>query len=139
MKVSVVTACGNKKQGIPLPAWKLYKSPRITAVYNRKGDNDMFILSAEHGLIPAEKITAPYNRIMDEKRCQELVPKIKETIKNYDAVVFFKAGSRSLYEQCIAKACEESGVKLISFGHGFMAGINDLPMKIDKAKKGKMF
>ncbi len=137
MKVSVVTACGNKKQEIPLPAWKLYKSPRITAVYNRKGDNDMFILSAEHGLIPAEKITAPYNRIMDEKRCQELVPKIKETVKNYDTIVFFKAGSRNLYEQCISKACEESGVKLISFGHGFMAGINDLPMKIEEAKKGE--
>lgn len=85
---------------------------------------------------PAEKITAPYNRLMDEARCQELIPKIKETIKNYDAVVFFKAGSRKLYEQCIAKACEESGVRLISFGHGFMAGINDLSKKLEEAGKG---
>ncbi|MGY5148902.1 MAG: DUF6884 domain-containing protein [Candidatus Nitrosopumilus sp. bin_68KS] len=136
MKVSVVTACGNKKEELSLPAWKLYKSPRIKAVYNRKGKNDMFILSAEHGLIPAEKITAPYNRLMDETRCQELIPKIKETIKNYDAIVFFKAGSRKLYERCIAKACEESGVRLISFGYGFMAGINDLPKKLEEAGKG---
>lgn len=136
MKVSVITACGNKKEEIPQPAWQLYKSPRIKAVYNRKGKNDMFILSAEHGLIPAEKITAPYNRLMDENRCQELIPKLKETIKNYDVIVFFKAGSRKLCEHCIAKACEESGVSLISFGHGFMTGINDLPKKLEEAGKG---
>ena len=135
MKVSVVTACGNKKETIPLPAWQLYKSPRIKAVYNRKGDNDMFILSAEHGLIPAEKVTSPYNRLMDERRCNELIPKIKEIVKNYDTIIFFRAGARSLYEQCLAKACDESGVNLISFGHGFMAGINDLPKKIQEAKR----
>ena len=33
-KISIVTACGNKKQEIPLPAWQLYASPRIKAVYN---------------------------------------------------------------------------------------------------------
>jgi len=125
---------GNKKEKIPLPAWQLYKSPRIKAVYNRKGDVDMFILSAEFGLVPAEKIITPYNRLMDEKRCNELIPKIKEIVKNYDAIIFFKAGARKLYEQCLAKACEESGVKLISFGYGFMAGINDLPKKIEEAK-----
>ncbi len=135
MKVSVVTACGNKKEKVPLPAWQLYKSSRIKAVYNRKGDTDMFILSAEFGLVPAEKIIPPYNRLMDEKRCSELIPKIKEIVKNYDAIIFFKAGAGKLYEQCLSKACDESGVQLISFGHGFMAGINDLPKKIQEAKR----
>lgn len=62
-------------------------------------------------------------------------PDFAKMIKNYDVIVFFKAGSRKSYEQCIAKACEESGVRLISFGYGFMAGINDLPKKLEEAGK----
>ena len=138
MKVSVITACGNKKNDIPLPAWQLYKSARIKAVYNRKGKYDMYILSAEHGLVPAEKVIAPYNRIMDEKRAEELIPKLKEQIKNYEVIVFFKAGARAIYEKCIAKACEESGVKLISFGSRSMQGINELESKIRLAEDGKI-
>ena len=42
----------------------------------------MYILSAEHGLLPSEKIIKPYNRLMDEKRVKELVPKIETIIKN---------------------------------------------------------
>ena len=40
-KVCVVTACGKTKRDVPLPARKLYKSARITAVHNRKSDCDM--------------------------------------------------------------------------------------------------
>jgi len=134
MKISVVTACGDKKEEDPLPAWKLYKSRRIKAVYKRKGNNDMFILSAEHGMIPADKVIAPYNRLMDEKRSEELIFGIKEIVKNYEAVVFFKAGTKNIYVQCLTKACKESGVKLISFGNRFMEGINELPEKIEQAK-----
>ena len=96
----------------------------------------MFILSAEHGLVPAEKIIQPYDRIMDEKRCQELIPEIKKIVEKYDVIIFFKAGAGRLYEQCITKACTESKVRLISFGYGFMGGINDLPSEIRKAKNG---
>ncbi len=135
-KISVVTSCGNKKRDEELPAWRLYKSSRITAVYNRKDDTDMFILSAEHGLVPAEKTIQPYDRIMDEKRCQELVPEIKKIVEKYDVVIFFKAGANRLYEQCITKACTESKVRLKSFGYRSMGGINDLPSEIRKAKDG---
>lgn len=135
MKYTVITACGNKKNPIPLPAWKLYKSPRIKAVYNRKGDHDMYILSAEHGLIPAEKIIEPYDRIMDNERCNELLPDVKKIVSQYDIVIFFRAGSRKLYEECLSKACEMAGVKLISFGFGFMGGINDLPMYFSETPK----
>lgn len=136
MRVSIVTACGNKKESIALPAWKLYKSPRIKAVYNRKEQHDMYILSAEHGLLPAEKVIEPYNRIMDEKRCDELIPELKEVVKNYDVIVYFKAGARSLYGKCLEQACSECGVKLISFGFGFMGGINELQDKIKIAESG---
>ena len=72
-KICIVTACGNKKHAEPLPAWKIYKSSRIKAVYNRRNNHDMYILSAQHGLVFSEKIIAPYNRIMDEERAKELV------------------------------------------------------------------
>ena len=127
MKYAVITACGNKKNSLPLPAWQLYKSPRIKAVYNRKGNHDMYILSAKYGLVNAEQIIEPYNRIMDDARCDELLPEIKKIVEKYDVVIFFKAGARKLYEQCILKSCEMANVRVISFGFGFMGGINDLP------------
>ena len=117
-----------------MPAWKIYKSSRIKAVYNRRKEHDMYILSAQHALIPADKVIEPYNRVMDEKRCQELIPQLKPILKQYDAVVFFKAGARKLYEQCIRTACEQENVKLISFGNGFMGGINDLEKKLRDAE-----
>ncbi len=136
-KVCVVTACGNKKQSTAKPAYKLYKSSRITAVYNRKGEHDMYILSAEHGLLHSEKITEPYNRIMDEQRCLELIPKLKPIIEKYDTIVFFKAGARGIYEKCLKMACNENDVKLVSFGFGFMGGINELKEEISKAERGQ--
>lgn len=138
MNISIITACGNKKELSAMPAWKLYKSSRIKAVYNRKANHDMYILSAEHGLLPADKIIKSYNRVMDEQRCAELIPKVKDVVKNYDAIIYFKAGARGLYQRCLEKACSECGVKLISFGFGFMGGINDLPEKIKLVGEGKI-
>ncbi|MBM3905041.1 MAG: hypothetical protein FJ357_07925 [Thaumarchaeota archaeon] len=134
MKISIVTACGNKKEQTAMPAWQLYKSPRIKAVHKRKGSHDMYILSAEHGMIPSEKVISPYNRMLDEKRLSELLPQVKNTIKNYDAIVYFKAGARKLYEECLRRACIECGVNMISFGFGFMGGINEMDKKVREAE-----
>ena len=41
-------------------------------------------------------------------------------------------------EKCLARACSESNVKLISFGFGFMGGINELPQKIQIAEEEKI-
>ena len=35
---------------------------------------DMYILSAEHGLLFSEKIVRPYNRIMGESCAEDLIP-----------------------------------------------------------------
>ena len=137
-KICVITACGNKKESIALPAWKIYKSSRIKAVHKRKNDEDMYILSAEHGLLPSEKIIEPYNRLIDEKRVQELIPKIEPIIKKYDKVIYFKAGARKLYEDCLNTVCEKTGVEIESFGFGFMGGINELENRIIEAKGGKI-
>lgn len=136
-KICVITACGNKKESIPMPAWKIYKSSRIKAVHKRKKDEDMYILSAEHGLLPSEKIIKPYNRLMDEKRVKELVPKIETIIKKYDKIIYFKAGARKLYEDCLNVACKKTGVEIESFGFGFMGGINELENRIDSSKGRK--
>ena len=132
--IAIVTACGNKKESVPMPAYKLYKSARIKAVYNRRQNHDMFILSAKHGLIPAEKVIAPYNRLMDEQRCDELIPHVAESLKKYDTVVYFKGGSGSPYKRCMAEACGMAGVKLDDFGDKIMQGIGDLPGKIRDAE-----
>ena len=134
-RVCVVTACGNKKTEYAQPAYKLYKSPRITAVHNRKGEHDMYILSAEHGLLHSEKITEPYDRMMDEQRCLELVPRLGPIIQRYDVIVFFKAGAKGIYEKCLRMACDENNVRLVSFGSGFMGGINRLPEEVSKAER----
>lgn len=136
-KICVITACGNKKENIPLPAWKIYKSPRIKAVYKRASNEDMYILSAKHGLLRAEKIIKPYNRLLDKEMAEKLLPKIESIIKNYDKIIYFKAGARKLYEECLSTACKKMGVEMISFGFGFMGGINELDSRISKAKGKK--
>ena len=125
-KICIVTACGNKKHDISMRACQLYKSPRIKAVYNRRMDKDMYILSAEHGLLFSEKVIKPYNRIMDESRAEELMPQLVPIVTKYDTVIYFKAGARSIYEQCLGEACKKAGKKMISFGYGFMGDIGSL-------------
>ena len=125
-KICIVTACGNKKHDVSMRAWQLYKSSRIKAVYNRRTGKDMYILSAEHGLLFSEKVIEPYNRIMDESRAEELIPQLVPIVAKYDAVIYFKAGARGIYEQCLGDACKKAGKKMISFGYGFMGDIGNL-------------
>ena len=125
-KICVVTACGNKKHDVSMRAWQLYKSSRIKAVYSRKMDKDMYILSAEHGLLFSEKVVGPYNRVMDESRAEELMPYLVPIVAKYDTVIYFKAGARGIYKQCLEEACKKAGKKMVSFGYGFMGDIGSL-------------
>lgn len=136
MRVAVVTACGAKKEQYPCEAYRLYKSPRIKAVYGRRDDNDMFILSAEHGLLESDKVTAPYQRVMTLDRALELAPKVAGKLSQYDCIIFFKAGARSEYLTCMHEACKMAKKILTAFGYGFMGGINDLPKIIELSKRG---
>ena len=86
----------------------------------------MYILSVKHGLLFSEKVVGPYNRVMDESRAKELVPQLVPIVAKYDTVIYFKAGAIELYKKCLEDACEKAGKKMISFGTGFMGGINDL-------------
>ena len=125
-KICVVTACGNTKHDKPMRACQIYTSSRIKAVYNRRMDKDMYILSAEHGLLFSEKVIIPYNRVMNESRAKELVPQIVPIVAKYDTVIYFKAGARGIYKQCLGDACKKAGKKMVSFGYGFMGDIGRL-------------
>ena len=137
MKVLIVTACGAKKNPGPMPAYKLYKSSRIKAVYNRRSGFDMCILSAEYGLVNAHRTIKPYERLMDERRAEELVPSVAEKLKNYDCVIFFRGGARKDYFFCIREACKRAAKTLVVLGYANMGGINDLPIAIELIKQRK--
>ena len=108
-KSALIAACGAKKREKPMEAYRLYRSSRIKAVYNRRGDCDMFILSSEYGLIGAHQIIAPYERIMDEARTIELLPSVVEKLQSYDNVIYFKGGARKAYLYCVEEACRRAG------------------------------
>ena len=137
MKILIATACGAKKNREPMAAHRLYKSARIKAVYNRRLGNDMGILSAEHGLLDAQEITEPYERIMDEKRALELIPSVAEQVREYDCVIFYKGGARKSYMTCIKGACEKAKKTLVLLGFANMGGINDLPKAIELVSEGE--
>ena len=63
------------------------------------------------------------------------MPKIESTIKGYEKIIYFKAGARKLYEDCLNTACKNMGVQMESFGFGFMGGINELENRINNSKE----
>lgn len=137
MRILVLTACSGNKKDRSMPAYKLYRSSRIKAVYNRRCGHDMGILSAQYGLVNAQNIIEPYERVMNEKRALELVPSVVEKVEDYDCVVFFKGGARKAYVDCIKDACRKAKKQLITLGFANMGGINDLPTVIGLAEQKK--
>lgn len=137
-RILIVTACGGKKQNEAMPAWKLYKSPRIRAVYNRTMGHDMCVLSSKYGLIKADKVIRPYEAIMDEERAKKFVKQATKMINRYDYVVYFKGGARKEYLDCIKEACQNAGKTLIVLGYANMGGINDIPRVLQQVEKGDL-
>jgi len=126
LKTLVVTACGAKKNSEPMEAYKLYKSSRVKAVYNRRRGCDMAILSAKYGLVDANDVIEPYDKKMTEESMNEIIPFIIEKIKKYDKIVYYKGGSNKLYLNCIEKACFNAKKKLITVGYANLGDINKL-------------
>lgn len=137
MKVLIVTSCGSKKNSSPMSAYELYKSPRIRAVYNRRCNSDMCLLSAEYGLVDVYEVIQPYDRIMDSQRAEELVPHVAEKLKNYEYIVFFRGGARKEYFFCIKDACRSAAKTLVVLGYANMGGISALPEIVRLVSKRK--
>jgi hypothetical protein len=127
MKILVVTSCGKSKKTSPQPAWKLYKSPRIKAVYNRRDGHEMAILSSRYGLISAEEVIEPYEEVMSKKRADELVLQVVEKITDYDEVIYYRGGAGKEYFDLISRACEKAQKKLLFTGYKNLGDINKIP------------
>ena len=137
-KIVVVTACSKRKENTPLPAWKLYKSSRIKAIYRNSKNCDIKILTAKYGLIDADEIIDPYDEKMDEERAQVLVSKIAKKLRKYDFVIYYKAGASKAYLECMKKACELSEKPLVVCGFKVIGGINDVPLIIERLSENKV-
>lgn len=119
--IVLVTACGRTKENKALPAWKLYRSPRIRHL-KRKANSlgiDLYILSAKYGLVYSEEVIYPYDVIMDEKKIYELIPIVQKQIEkiNPNKVIYYKGGARREYLECIKEACLRANIKFVSFGY----------------------
>ncbi|MBP1912546.1 DUF6884 domain-containing protein [Thermococcus stetteri] len=106
----------------------IYKSPRIRHLYRKSKELGIpfYILSAKYGLVNADTVIEPYDKIMTTERALELLPQVKETIKEFDVVIFYRSGARREYRYLVERACRETGTRLISFGYGNMGDIRKL-------------
>ena len=103
-KIALI-GCTSKKETFPCPAIELYaKSPlfRKELLYakNVLKVDSIYILSAKHHLVRAEKVLSPYNETLNNasvcarKRWAEMVyNQIKKTIKQED-VLYLLCGQR---------------------------------------------
>lgn len=138
MKILIVTACGGKQEAFPCPAYRLYKSARIKAVYKRRGDCDFYILSGKYGLLEHDKVIGPYGDIMTSEKAQQFLPQVIGKVKNYDLIIYFRAGARTAYLDCIKTACKRAGKTLIITGFAHMGGIKNIPKIINLIKERKL-
>lgn len=127
MRVLLVTACGRSKEREPAPAWRLYRSSRIRylkKVADRVGVG-YAILSAGYGLVESGEILEPYDHLMDDGRCEELLPSIVEKLRKLapEVVVFYRGGAGKPYLRCIRRACTTLGIPLVEVGYANMGDI----------------
>ncbi|MFI3314054.1 MAG: hypothetical protein R3Y04_00115 [Rikenellaceae bacterium] len=69
MKKIILIFCVSKKLDTPHPAEELYVSPlfKKALAYAKSLNLDrIFILSAEHGLLPLDRVIAPYNKTLNK-------------------------------------------------------------------------
>lgn len=92
----IVLACGGLKQSSPAPALELYRGPLFTSArawaLSVAPRDRIWILSALHGLIPADQVIAPYDaRARDAEALAELLrPELLELL---GPKVYFVGGS----------------------------------------------
>jgi len=127
-RIVLITACGSKKEEKPTIAGRLYKSPRIRYLYKKSKEFrlDFYILSAKYGLISGDEIVEPYDQVMDKAQCEKLKSQIRDILKNFDVIIYYKGGARKEYLECLEVIAKELNKKLITFGYGNMGDIGKL-------------
>jgi uncharacterized protein DUF6884 len=109
----VVAGCSRRKLAteVPVPALDLYQGGCVPALRERLGGDPQLrqrvrILSARHGLVPADQALLPYDRPLDIARALELQPSVTETLRRGFALdgwsVEILAVLEPLYMVCMA-------------------------------------
>jgi len=120
----LILACSQRKRPAPAPALELYDGPayRVVrrALRNGVHDVEVWVLSAEHGLIPANQVIAPYDRRLTRARAIELAIPISRVLTNlwqreWDDV-YIEAGR--LYQSLISVAMTWSGARPVRWSAG---------------------
>lgn len=79
----LILACSARKKAGPAPAVQLYDGHlyRVLRAALRAGaEVEVWILSAEHGLIPADRTLDVYDRRMTAGRARELAPQVRQVL-----------------------------------------------------------
>ena len=120
----LILACSQRKRPAPAPALELYDGPayRVVrrALRNGVHDVEVWILSAKHGLIPADQVVAPYDHRLTRARAIELAIPISRVLTNlwqreWDDV-YIEAGR--LYQSLISVAMTWSGARPVRWSAG---------------------
>lgn len=84
----LIVGCSNRKQSTSslLPAIQRYDGPtfRVLRAYLRRNEApqlDVFVLSAEFGLIPAGQLVPAYDRKMTTERADQLRPNVRQVLQ----------------------------------------------------------
>lgn len=136
----LITTCGNKKEKVPSPAGRLYKASRIRHLYKKAKELNVpfYILSAKYGLIHSDTVIEPYDQIMTQERIHELLPQVKEKLKDFDIVVFYQGGAREEYKKLIELACKAIGKKLVVYGYKNVGDIGKTEEIIKKLSEANL-
>ena len=83
------------------------------------------ILSARYGIVDSDEIIPPYEEIMTSERCENLLPQIVAKLRNFNpaVIVFYRGGARREYLDCLKKAANALGIRVIEVGYANMGDI----------------
>jgi cytoplasmic iron level regulating protein YaaA (DUF328/UPF0246 family) len=73
MKTIALVTCVSSKNKSPMPAGELYCSELFQklSAYAKKNSDQWYILSAKYGLLPPEKVIAPYEQTLNKMSTKE--------------------------------------------------------------------
>ena len=84
----VIVGCSRRKLAtdVPVPALELYEGGAVPRLRERVAAkpawrNRVWVLSAEHGLVPADRPLLPYDRLLTLERAEELRPQVAEAVR----------------------------------------------------------
>ena len=122
----ILIACASKKRAVPAPARDLYQSAlfeKSLAYADRLRPEAMFILSAKHGLLPVDRVIAPYDETLNTKGSAAIQEWAAGVLKDLECVAdvrrdrfTFLAGEK--YRKYLVPHLEHVDVPLEGLGIG---------------------